>query len=350
MSGFVRRAILLDAPARNPWPGLLSVGAALLGPLDWWPSATPTLASSIIAAMPRAVRPVSGRPQRRPWRFRDAGITLLRTTNDREPEIWCRCDGGPHGYLKTAAHAHADSLSVELRYGGVDILADAGTYCYHGDPAWRAYFRSTLAHNTIELDGQNQSADGGPFFWLRHARCRELDAQDIGDAADWTAEHDGYFVLDKPTVHRRCVRLDRASRTVDIVDEVDADGHDLRMAIHLGPEVAAELAVTSAILTWRASEAAGAARLELPAPLRWSLHRGETDPILGWYSAGLGRRAPAFTLLGTGRSTASEPLNTRLEFLDIGPATDHSFNHLAVSWCAADALMPGRPAKHAELG
>jgi hypothetical protein len=342
------RAILLDAPAQNPWPGLLSVGAALLSPLDWWPTAAPTVASSILAAMPGAIRQVSGRPARRPWRFRDAGITLLRTTSDREPEIWCRCDGGPHGYLKIAAHAHADSLSVELRYGSVDILADPGTFCYHGDRAWRDYFRSTLAHNTIELGGQNQSADGGPFLWLRHARCRELDAQDIGDAADWTAEHDGYLALAKPARHRRCVRLDRASRTVDIVDEIDADGHDLRMAIHLGPEVTAELAATSAILTWSASKAPGAARLDLPGPLRWSLHRGETDPILGWYSAGLGRRTPTFTLLGTGRSAVSEPLNTRLEFLDIGAATDHSFNHLAVSWCAADALLPDDPAKQAE--
>ena len=245
---------------------------------------------------------------------------------------------------------------MELRYGGVEILADPGTYCYHGDPDWRSYFRSTLAHNTIELDGRNQSAEGGPFLWLRHARGRELDAQDIGDAADWTAEHDGYLSLAWRARHRRCVRLDRASRTVDIVDEIDADGHDLRMAIHLGPEVAAELDATSAILTWSTFQAPGAARLELPAPLRWSLHRGETDPILGWYSAGLGRRTPAFTLLGVGRSAASEPLSTRLEFLDIPAATDHSFNHLAVSWCAADALLPDsrrngrRPGERTDAG
>ena len=32
------RAILLDTPAQNPWPGLLSVGAALFSPLNWWPT------------------------------------------------------------------------------------------------------------------------------------------------------------------------------------------------------------------------------------------------------------------------------------------------------------------------
>ena len=83
-----------------------------------------------------------------------------RTRAD-SPEIWCRCDGGPHGFLSIAAHAHADALSVEVRHGGVDILADPGTYCYHGEPEWRTYFQSTIAHNTIEIDGQWQSVRGG---------------------------------------------------------------------------------------------------------------------------------------------------------------------------------------------
>ena len=49
--------------------------------------------------------------------------TLLRTAGEDFPEIWCRCDRGPHGYPNIAAHAHADALSVEVRYAGVDILA-----------------------------------------------------------------------------------------------------------------------------------------------------------------------------------------------------------------------------------
>jgi hypothetical protein len=44
---------------------------------------------------------------------------------------------------------------------------------------------------------------------------------------------------------------------------------------------------------------------------------GELDPILGWYSGGLGQRIPAFTLTGCGRSDPGDPLITRLEFVDI---------------------------------
>jgi hypothetical protein len=60
----------------------------------------------------------------------------------------------------------------------------------------------------------------------------------------------------------------------------------------------------------------GAGRLELPGELDWSLHRGQTEPIMGWYSPGLGRRIPACTLIGQGRSAPRTPLRTRLTFDD----------------------------------
>ena len=203
---------------------------------------------------------------------------------------------------------------MEVRYGGVDVLADPGTYCYHGEPAWRSYFRSTIAHNTVELNGRNQSADGGPFLWLRHANGHEIDVTDTGETAEWTADHDGYLSLSPPARHRRSVRLDRAARSITIVDQVDGGDYDVRIAFHLGPE--SRRSSTAAMRCCAGPRAAtpGEARLELPPQLRWSLHRGETDPILGWYSPGLGQRVPAFTLLGRGRCTPSTSFVTRMVF------------------------------------
>ena len=342
------RALRLDAPRANRWPSLLALGGVLFGRLDWWPGTAPDAGSSIIGALAGETRDIAGRPPQRPWRFADAGITLLRTSGKQAPEIWCRCDGGSHGYLSIAAHAHADALSVEVRYGGVDVLADPGTYCYHGEPAWRSYFRSTIAHNTLELAGTSQSGDGGPFLWLRHANARETDVRDTGEVAEWTAEHDGYSSLDPPARHRRCVRLDRASRAIDIIDEVDGGSHEIRVAFHLGPDVQAELDGACAVLRWPGAVTPGAARLELPRRLRWSLHRGETDPVLGWYSSGLGRRIPTVTLLGQGGSAPDEPLITRLEFFDAGKTAQPAFARSAVSWCAADPLVGMAPGSHSE--
>jgi hypothetical protein len=313
------RAVLLDAPvAGGGWPSLLALGDALFGRLAWWPPVTAATASTLIGGLAGAPRGIPGRPAQRPSRFADAGVTLLRTDGAQAPEIWCRLDGGPHGFLSIAAHAHADAMSLEVRYGGVDVLADPGTYCYHGEPAWRSYFRSTIAHNTVELNGRNQSGDGGPFLWLRHANGHEIDVVDTGESAEWTADHDGYLSLRPPARHRRSVRLDRAARSITITDEIDGGEYDVRVAFHLGPGVQAELNGNHAVLRWPAAAMPGEAQLELPPQLHWSLHRGETDPILGWYSPGLGQRVPACTLLGCGRGTPTVPFTTRLGFLDAG--------------------------------
>ena len=333
------RALLLDAPVRGGgWPSLLALGEALFGRLDWWPPVTASAASTIVGALGGGAREVPGRPGRRPSRFADAGVTLLRTNGDGEPEIWCRLDGGPHGYLGIAAHAHADALSVEVRYGGVEVLADPGTYCYHGEPAWRSYFRSTIAHNTLEVEGRNQSAEGGPFLWLRHANGREIDVVDTGDVAGWTADHDGYLSLRPPARHRRSVSLDRPARFIDVVDEIDGGSYEVRLAFHLGPDIQAELDGACAILGWPHAAPPGAARLKLAPQLKWSLHRGETGPILGWYSSGLGQRIPAFTLLGCGRFTPEAPLTSRLEFLDAENGKTDPFRP-AVSSRARDSLV-----------
>jgi glycosyltransferase involved in cell wall biosynthesis len=309
------RVVLLDAPKHNRWPTLLSLGDALFGRIAWWPPVAPDAASALAGALLGERREVDGRPPRRPDRFADAGITIFRTDPASSPELWLRLDGGPHGFLSIAAHAHSDALSMEARYGGVDILADPGTYCYHGEPKWRKYFQSTIGHNTLEIDGQWQSVRGGPFLWLRHARAREASVADDGTIAIWAAEHDGYARLRPSAVHRRSVRLDRDARTIEITDALLGGDHDVRLAFHLGPAVEAELDGPAASLRWTtAGSAPGAALLMLPGELSWSLHRAETDPILGWYSPGLGHRVPAWTLVGTGRQTTGNRLITLLAF------------------------------------
>jgi hypothetical protein len=310
------RVVLLDTPAHNRWPALLSLGDALFGRLEWWPNTVPDVGSSLVGTLLGGKVMVVGRPSDRPDRFADAGLTILRTQRAGAPEIWCRCDGGPHGFLAIAAHAHADALSVEVRYGGVDILADPGTYCYHGEPEWRSYFQSTVAHNTLEVDGKWQSRRSGAFLWSRHANARETEVRDDGARISWTADHDGYAELSPSATHRRSVCLDRTARTIEVTDVIEGAGYPVRLAFHLGPEIRASLDGTRAELGWPGSVAPGAASLELPQELRWTLHNGETGPILGWYSSGLGQRVPTCTLLGTGIAASGARLVTRLKFTE----------------------------------
>ncbi len=304
--------LVLDGAGTHRWGSLLATGDALFGRREWWPAVTGTdVRTPLLAALAATggadrFRVTAPRPSERPVHLTDAGMTILRGGGEHG-EIWCRCDGGPHGFLSIAAHAHADALSLEVRHDGVDILADPGTYCYHGQPGWRAYFRSTLGHNTLELDGRDQSVSGGPFLWTRHANTEVLLAEDHR----WSARHDGY----RPATHRRTVELDGTALRVsdDVLD--DAGGtHDCRLAFHLGPAVEVDLDGGTAHLTWPGHDRDHSAVLELPADLAWSAHRGETEPPLGWYSPGFGRREPAWLLLGSGRVRGGDTLHTLLRF------------------------------------
>ena len=325
------QALLLDAPDDGSWSSLFALTAQLAGSPRWWPATPPgDVRSTLLGALSGAVRDVADRAPRRPSHFPDAGLTVLRTAADDAPEIWCRCDGGPHGFLSIAAHAHADALSIEVRHGGVEVLADPGTYCYHDQPAWRAYFRSTLAHNTLSLDGEDQSQPGGPFLWTSHASSRvlEVGTDDAAPIASWCAEHDGYRRLDPPAMHRRTVHLDRERRRIIVVDAVRSTGRRrCLLAFHLGPSVGVELTGCSAHLEWSSERGAVSAILHLPVALRWTAHRGEVDPILGWYSPRFGVRQAAVTLLGSGTCIAG--LTELVSFLEF-PPRPRSTRHPAV--------------------
>jgi Heparinase II/III-like protein/Heparinase II/III N-terminus len=299
------RALVVTDPAADRWGSLLATGAALFGPESWWPPTTPDPQSVLLSGLVGRRIPVAGRPPTRASHFAESGLTLLRTDAAPDPEIWCRCDSGPHGFLSIAAHGHADALSVEVRHDGVDVLCDPGTYCYHGEPQWRRYFRSTLGHNTVELDEEDQSVTGGPFLWVLTPRTTLLMVGvDADDTQTWSAEHDGYLRLDAPALHRRSVTLDPKTRELEIIDVVESAGpHHLRLAFHLGPAVQADLEDRRAGLRWTGRHGtAEAADMALPPELDWQVHRGEDSPVLGWYSAGFGRREPTTVLVGSGRS------------------------------------------------
>jgi hypothetical protein len=288
------RGLLVDAPDTDPAMALLDVGRALWGAPAWWPAESGSVLGSI-AARSRSAEP-DKRPVDRPSLFPDAGIAILRAG-----PTWLRCDGGPHGYRSIAAHGHADALSIELRIGGVEVLADPGTYCYHGEPAWRALFRGTRGHNTLAVRDKDQARAAGPFLWLDHPRT-VLEEWQPGRA--WQARHGGYGVV----IHHRRVEL--VTEGVIVTDWLRApDAAPATLYFHFGPDVQVQLVSTWALLQWPG----GASCIALPPSLHWTLHRGEQDPPLGWYSRGFGHRTPAFTLAGRGTVSPGERLQTRLK-------------------------------------
>ena len=141
-------------------------------------------------------------------------------------------------------------------------------------------------------------------------------AVDDDDVVTWSAEHDGYLSLETPTVHRRAVILDRVHRELRIEDCLDGPTpQDIRLVYHLGPDVGVVLDGSAARLEWPTSGVTAFATAELPDALDWSVHVGETGPVLGWYSRRFGQKSPIATMVGHGRVAPATPLTTTFEFL-----------------------------------
>jgi hypothetical protein len=162
-----------------------------------------------------------------------AGLYLLATPSLRSQLV---IDAGPQG-SQSAAHGHADALSICLHSQGHALLIDPGTFEYVGDGSERDLFRSTAMHNTLRVDGTSQSEPAGPFAWqlFTHAKA---DQWITGETFDlFVGSHDGYSRLASPVVHRRWV-LSLKSGLFLVRDLAQGIGkHRLDIAWHLGPEM-----------------------------------------------------------------------------------------------------------------
>jgi hypothetical protein len=105
----------------------------------------------------------------------------------------------------SAAHGHADTLSVEVSAFGAPALVDPGFWTYNGGLDWHRYFRETEAHNTVVVDERSQAEFRGRLKWSHAplAEVREWIALGSLDYAE--GSHSGYQRLRPPVVHRRAV-------------------------------------------------------------------------------------------------------------------------------------------------
>jgi hypothetical protein len=221
-------------------------------------------------------------------------------------------DCGELGFGSLAAHGHADALSFCVRVAGHDVLVDPGTYDYFSFPAWREYFRGTRAHNTLVLDGRDQSRMLGPFLWGRRARARCLAWRTEAGRTLVSGEHDGYAGLPAPALHRRTLELDPSSGSLTIRDELLSSGaHDVALYFHLAEACVPRRQGGSA---YEIRVGGRRLRLALDPSLETQALSGSVDPIAGWVSRGYHRKAPATTLVARARCAGNASFECRLEF------------------------------------
>jgi hypothetical protein len=257
--------------------------------------------------------------RRLPRRFDDGGHYLLGADFGGAREVLVRVDCGPLGYLRIAAHGHADALAVTLAIGGHEILVDRGTFTYNARPTLRPAFRGTLMHNTVTVDGRDQSAPAGPFIWLRHARahCESFSGSD--EAAELTGVHDGYQSLADPVRHSRRVCWDAAGARLTVADRLSAaSAHEIAVAWHFSPACALQRAADQLIADTPAARLRVAAHAEDEQgrevdTLHWLLPSARPEAAIGWHAPVFGLRQPAPTAVYAGPIAGSVRVVTTFE-------------------------------------
>jgi len=242
--------------------------------------------------------------------FREGGYYVLGHDLGGSEEIRLLADAGPLGYLSIAAHGHADALAFTLSVAGQEFLVDPGTYAYHTQQRWRDYFRGTSAHNTVRVDGQDQSVSGGNFLWLRHAhaRCERFETSETEDR--FVGVHDGYQRLPDPATHRREIVLDKPRRRIAVLDELKCAGtHDVEVFWHFSEDCRVEVTGSEAVVS------RGGVRLRFVAygaNLKLECVTGQDLPPLGWVSRSFDEKRASPTVRWFGRVTGHTKWSTSI--------------------------------------
>lgn len=143
-------------------------------------------------------------------------------------------DVAPIGPDYLPGHAHADTLSFEISLFGQRVIVDSGTSCY-GTGEERLRQRSTAAHNTVTIDGENSSEVWGGFRVARRARPEGLVIHEGDNQTSIVCSHTGYRRLPgRPTHQREWIFVEDGLK---VIDRILGDFSIATGRFYLHPEV-----------------------------------------------------------------------------------------------------------------
>ncbi|MEX1056444.1 MAG: heparinase II/III-family protein, partial [Natronospirillum sp.] len=165
--------------------------------------------------------------------FRESGYGVVEWPEDHRLLV----DVAPVGPDYQPGHAHADTLSCELSLFGQRVLVNSGISQY-GEGEERHRQRSTAAHNTVEVNGENSSEVWAGFRVARRATPFGVSLENREGHFILQAGHDGYKRLaGRPVHHRRWVAMNEG---LTVEDELIGDFQRAVAYWHFHPEVRVE--------------------------------------------------------------------------------------------------------------
>jgi Heparinase II/III N-terminus/Heparinase II/III-like protein len=224
----------------------------------------------------------------------DSGFCTMRTGWDHD-DLYCAYTCGKLGVMdQSCVHGHADALSVDVSGYGETLLIDPGRYVYEGP--WRVWFKSTSAHNTVTVDGQDSSdlADEWMFKAKAESALLAWASTDRYDYVD--GSHNGFERLSDPVTHRRRVVFVKP-RFWLVVDELTAGGqHQYDQYWHLSPEAKVTQGPDLSVTACYGNGAGIVIKPVFTDNLSLQQYRGSSEPIQGWVSYDYAVKVAAPTL------------------------------------------------------
>jgi uncharacterized heparinase superfamily protein len=192
--------------------------------------------------------------------------------------------GAPH----QPGHAHGDALSFEMTLGARRLIVDTGVHGYAESP-WRAYSRSTGAHNTVVVNGGEQLEAWGVFRVGRRYRMLGARLESVGGRVFFRGAYRAY----QGHEHERILSREDAGYWL-VVDRIrNGGGIEAESHVHFHPGVAVrrqgaawQVEVDGVFMT---VVAFGAEVEELRSPTEGTEH--------GWYFPRFGVALPAEELV-----------------------------------------------------
>jgi hypothetical protein len=294
------RLILLDRRRADDFRDTLATGAALFERCDWkfvaGEAAVETLWLLGPAGLANYEDLKAEPPSERARAFSAGGYFVMRDDWTKESGYaLVKC--GPHGVMN-CGHAHADALSFEFAWGGVNWIVDPGTYTYTGDRRARHEFRASNTHNTVMVDGASQSIPNGPFAWDHIAVSSARSFNISHECISFVGCHNGYERFADPVSHERSVTLHKGDPLQgkpahlsirDALDTHDLHRYELRFQFSSGCRITTkgyQVRITASggreliLMTCVSSGQAGV--IQVPARIDQ-----------GWVSHGYAHREPA---------------------------------------------------------
>jgi hypothetical protein len=220
--------------------GTLCSGAEIKMPIsnydDYTDWALATLVtSSRIVSQPKTSANISAKA------FPEGGYFVSRWENRKSVPSVLVWDCGPVGYSANPYHGHLDALSFTLSVDGVGMLVDSGID--ESNVAANRQMRGTLAHNTVVVDGENQSILaplGSRNEVWSPAECKLRTFATSPDCDVMVGSHNGYQRLATPVTHTRTI-ISMHDKYWMVFDRIEGLGsHTVDQRFHIAPGASVE--------------------------------------------------------------------------------------------------------------